>query len=162
MEELAVAVDGLTVEQPPNDVERDVGAPASRGRIDLADLELVTILAADAHADRDPPRRELGEGRDLAGGDQRVAQRQQEHAEVQPEPGLHAAHRGEPNRPVDPVAADEADMVGGEEVIDPGVGDRREPGPLIVGRQFGEVPRRRDADPEIAHENEFPTVSMLS
>ena len=56
----------------------------------------------------------------------------------------------------------EADVVGGEDVVDPGVGDGRHTSPLLLGIESGEIPGWGQPDPQRAHANMPPTVSMLS
>ena len=161
-EKLAVAVDRLAVEEPTNNVEFDIGATAAGRRVDLTDLELVSVLPADAHTDRYPARGVLGERGDLAGSHQWVAKRQEHHAQVETQAGLQCAQRSEPDRTVDPAAVDETDMIRREDMIDASVGDRGKGGPLGIRIEPAEIVRRAEADLQIAHPNGLLTVSMLS
>lgn len=91
-----------------------------------------------------------------------MAERKEEHAEIEPETGLHPADCGKSNRAINPCATNEADVVGSEDVVDSGISNRGEPTALILGRNVAKIPWRRDADPHIVHEKKPPTVSMLS
>ena len=111
-------------------------------RVDAADLHLVAILSADAHAEDEATRPETLHVGELAGDEDRVAQRQ----EV--DPGVHGESRIERGdhpcvqEPVEAGAGEEADMVTAADVVEPCRGhvveERSEP--LRVGHQ----PLRRE------------------
>ena len=161
-ENLTVAVDRLAIEEPTNDVELDIGAPTAGCRVDFANLELVSVLPADTHTDRHPSRGVLGERGDLAGSHQWMTTRQEHHAQMQPQAGLHCTQRSEPDRTVDPAAVDETDVIRREDMIDAGVGDRGEGSPLGIRIEPTKIVRRAEADLQVAHPNGLLTVSMLS
>jgi len=85
----------------------------------------VTVLAADADPDGQSTGRRLRQRRDLTGCDHRVTQGEQEDADIEAEPRFDPAHRREVDQSVQPAPVVKADVVGGEDVVDPGVGTAR-------------------------------------
>ncbi len=145
--ELAVTIDGVAGEQRPHQAECHIGATPPSRRVDLADLHLVAILAADAHPDRETTGRSLSERRDLASCDHRMSQRQQVDTDMQSQPGFQPADRGKMDQPVDAAAVMETHVICGEDVVEPRVRDAGEASSLFIVRKSPEVPRR--ADPQL-------------
>ena len=76
--------------------------------------------------------------------------REEVHAEVQVESTLQAAQCGEVDQAVEAAAVEEADVVGGEQVVDAGIGDPRER--RRAGRSCGSCHR--------SHGTEIPTHTL--
>ncbi len=146
VEERAVAVDGLTLEQASNQQHGHIGTGATGGGIDLADLELVAILATDTDPDGQTSRCDLRQRRDLAGCDHRMAQRQQHHPDLEVEPRFESGDGGQMGQAVDAVAAHEADVISGEHVVHAAIGEARHACSLLVGFEVPQIPRHADAD----------------
>ena len=115
-------------------------------RIDAADLELVSVLAADTDPHHQATRRHRGERGDLPSGDHRVTQGEQEDPGVQTQPRFDTRQCRQMHQHVVTRPAPEADVIGHEDVIDPGVGDVAELDPSSFGVRFEQVPGRADAD----------------
>ena len=110
--------------------------------VDAADLHLVAILPADAHAEDEAARPETFQVGQLAGNEHRVAQRQEVDPGVHGESGIERGDHPGVQEPVEAGAGEEADVITAADVVEPRRGhiveERGEP--LRVGHQ----PLRRE------------------
>ena len=106
----------------------------------------MAVLAAHADADGEPTGRDLCQRGDLARRHHRMTQRQEHHTDLEVESRFEARDRREVRQPVDAVAAHEADVVRGEQVVDTAVCDGGHAGPLLFGLEIPQVPRSADPD----------------
>ena len=111
-------VTGAPVRSAREHPERLVRAPPTGCRVDAGDLHLVAVLTADAHAEVHPPGGELGDARELAGDENRVAQGQQVDREVDMQGGVRTEEEGRLDETVGAVPAVEADVVARHDVVE--------------------------------------------
>ena len=108
---VALMIDHLAGKEPPHERQRLVHARTAGGRIDAAVAHFSRIVAAGADPEDEPPRRQLGDGRNLTRDRNWVAQRKEVDR------GLHvhsARQRGQRSRleqAVIALAAPEAHVV---------------------------------------------------
>jgi hypothetical protein len=107
----------------------------------------VPVLAADAHAEGQPPGREALKIRELPGHQDRMAQRQQVQAAGDPQRGSQRGQGRGLHEPVEAQASDEAHVVAAADMVDAGLADagQERPGGGRIPAQ--QVEGREHADP---------------
>ena len=110
--------DRLAGQQLAHDGEALIHPQAPGRRVYPAAGDFVAILAAYPNAESEPPRRDLGDVRQLAGYQDGVTQRQQVHAGRNREGGVQHRQRGGLQQPVESRPDEETDMVAAADVVD--------------------------------------------
>jgi len=154
IEELAVMIDRLAVQQAAHDVERLVGPAAARARIDAAHRDFVAIFAADADAQDQLSRRRFGNRRELPRDRDRIAQRQQIDADDDLQLRAERRQRRRVDQAVHAGADVKAHMVRHEDVIDAVRDDRVDETLTIAVRRAQNLGggQRPDREWNVAHD----------
>ena len=122
-EEIALEVDGLPGREQAQHLDRLIEPPTARGRVDAGVGDLATVLAAGAHAERQPAWSDLGDRGELARDRERMAQRELIDADQHRQRRLGRQREGRGDDTVEALAAVEADVVTDDQEVEARAGD---------------------------------------
>jgi hypothetical protein len=138
-------------QQRPDQGQGLVGTAAALVGVDLADLELVRVLAADADAEDQPRGRQLGDGRELARDQDRVPEGEQVDPGLDDQAVVGRQQRRGLDQPVGTAAVVEGDVVAHHHAVEPGAVDPVQQPGQPAGVLVQVVRMEEEGDAEVGH-----------